>query len=110
MASYTKLQSGSWGVRVDGAASAGQVVTVTKRDGSSKSERIERVLWTGADRRTGKTISICAIASGTGGGQPRRNGRRGGGCRGCGGPVVHASHHRAMAGYCGHCAFDEFDC
>lgn len=30
-------------------------------------------------------------------------------CRGCGGPVVNAPHHRAMGGYCGSCAFDEYD-
>lgn len=34
----------------------------------------------------------------------------GGVCRGCGGPVRDAGHHRAMEGYCGTCAFDEFDC
>lgn len=33
-------------------------------------------------------------------------------CRsvGCGNDVVDAPHHRAMEGYCGECAFDEFDC
>lgn len=31
-------------------------------------------------------------------------------CRGCRGPIVDASHHRAIGGYCGQCAFDEFDC
>lgn len=31
-------------------------------------------------------------------------------CRGCRGPIVNAPHHRAMGGYCGTCAFDEFDC
>jgi len=30
-------------------------------------------------------------------------------CRGCGGPIRHAPHHPAMEGYCGYCAFDEFD-
>ena len=30
-------------------------------------------------------------------------------CRGCGGPIRNAPHHRAMEGYCGYCAFDEFD-
>lgn len=30
-------------------------------------------------------------------------------CRGCRGPITHAAHHRAMEGYCGSCAFDEFD-
>lgn len=31
-------------------------------------------------------------------------------CRGCHGPLDDAPHHRAMGGYCGNCAFDEFDC
>ena len=38
-------------------------------------------------------------------GHAHRSGR----CRGCGGPIVDAPHHRAMEGYCGSCAFDEFD-
>jgi len=31
-------------------------------------------------------------------------------CRGCRGPIRNAPHHRAMGGYCGYCAFDEYDC
>ena len=31
-------------------------------------------------------------------------------CRCCHGPIQDASHHAAMGGYCGSCAFDEFDC
>lgn len=31
-------------------------------------------------------------------------------CRSCGQPLEDAGHHRAMHGYCGVCAFDEFDC
>jgi hypothetical protein len=34
----------------------------------------------------------------------------GGRCRGCRGPIRNAPHHHAMGGYCGYCAFDEFDC
>lgn len=30
-------------------------------------------------------------------------------CRECGGPLRDSAHHRAMEGYCGSCAFDEFD-
>jgi len=40
---------------------------------------------------------------------PRRSSGSGR-CRACGGPIRHAAHHRAMGGYCGNCAFDEFDC
>ena len=44
-ASYTKLRDGSWGVRVMGKIEAGASVTVTKRDGTTKCERVARVLW-----------------------------------------------------------------
>lgn len=54
-ATYTKLKSGNWGVRIEGAAQAGQTITVTKRDGSTKSETIERVVW------SGNGVSLCAI-------------------------------------------------
>jgi hypothetical protein len=33
-----------------------------------------------------------------------------GACRGCGGPLRDAGHHRAIGGFCGTCAFDEYDC
>lgn len=36
--------------------------------------------------------------------------RRSGRCKGCGGEIRDARYHRAMGGYCGECAFDEFDC
>jgi hypothetical protein len=61
MASYTKLRDGSWGVRTEGRVVEGLVVTVTKRDGSVKTETIGRVLWTGADQTTGRTVSLCSI-------------------------------------------------
>lgn len=55
MHSYTKLRSGAWGVRVDGPATAGSTVEVVKRDGTRRTETVERVLWTDG------TVSICAI-------------------------------------------------
>lgn len=48
-----------------------------------------------------------AIVDGARSSRSRRSSYR---CRGCGGPLRDASHHRAMGGYCGYCAFDEFDC
>jgi len=36
--------------------------------------------------------------------------RRSGRCRGCGGALRDVPRHAAMGGYCGSCAFDEFDC
>lgn len=45
---YTKLHSGEWGLRGHGLSS-GTSVTVTKRDGSRKTETVGRILWTGQD-------------------------------------------------------------
>ena len=78
---YTQLRDGSWGVRVSGTASAGEIVTVTKKSGETKTERIGRVLWSGRDSRTGSTISLCSIANATDR-SGRRNGKRSSyGCR-----------------------------
>lgn len=61
-ATYTKLNNGRWGVRVPGTPTAGQTVTVETRDGKTKTEIIERVLWTGADQWHGhQTMSLCAV-------------------------------------------------
>jgi hypothetical protein len=61
MASYTKLQSGDWGVRVSGTAPAvGATVTVTKRDGTAKVEIVDRVLWAGTGR-DGQPAALCSI-------------------------------------------------
>lgn len=91
MASYTKLKSGEWGVRVEGTAKAGQSVTVRKKDGTSKQETILRVVW------TGNGISLCAIAQR----QPATSGRSGGYSRGysseyCGG-ICPVGGHRCSA-------------
>jgi len=60
-ATYSKLKSGDWGIRVEGVVKPGATVTVVKKDGSTKSETVSRVLW------TGNGISLCAIgASGNG--------------------------------------------
>lgn len=57
-ATFTKLKSGEWGVRVEDCPdiAAGDVVKVTKRDGSTEVEQIERVLF-----RSGNA-AICAIS------------------------------------------------
>lgn len=64
MNTYTKLKSGDWGVRVEGAkVTAGQVVSVRKKSGEVKSETIAKVVW------SGNGVSLCAIdAAGSGGG------------------------------------------
>jgi hypothetical protein len=56
MTTYTKLNNGSWGVRVKGAVAKGQKVTVTKKDGTTKTEMVSAVLW------SGDGVSLCSIA------------------------------------------------
>jgi len=56
---YKKLKSGFWGLQcrdVQAPLQAGDVVLVSKRDGSTKRETIGRVLWAGDDK------AICSIA------------------------------------------------
>jgi hypothetical protein len=87
-ATYTKLKSGEWGVRVQGDARVGQVVTVKKRDGTTKTETIEKVVW------SGNGISLCAVSRSAKPAYTPRAGRRNNnssdcddfcqGCRRCG--------------------------
>jgi hypothetical protein len=73
-ATYAKLKSGNWGVRVQGGTPAvGESVTVTKRDGTSKTETVAAVVY------AGDGYTLCAI--GSEGGTAVRAGRK---CRSCG--------------------------
>lgn len=56
MATYTKLRSGEWGIRMEGAAKPGMTVAVKTKAGKVKSETIAKVVW------SGNGISICAIS------------------------------------------------
>lgn len=56
-AGYTKLRDGSWGIRVPGAVADGDEITVVKRNGEAKLERVGRVLW------QGEGVSLCTIAA-----------------------------------------------
>jgi hypothetical protein len=47
--SCSKLRDGTWGVRSATEVKAGQTVTVTKRDGGTKLETINKVVWSGND-------------------------------------------------------------
>ena len=72
MISYAKLKSGEWGVRVEGPAPrTGSRITVTKKDGSTKTETIAAIVWEG----TG--VTLCAIAAGDSSGYSRSSGRGG---------------------------------
>lgn len=54
-ATYQKLKSGEWGIRSTSAVAAGERVTVTKKDGTVKTETVVKVLW------SGDGIWLCAI-------------------------------------------------
>lgn len=92
-----KLRNGSWGAKITGSASIGDTITITAKNGRVWNTTVTQVVFS----NDGVTLVATAKHSK----EYTQNGR----CKGCGGPVVNASHHRAMAGYCGTCAFDEFD-
>jgi hypothetical protein len=94
-ATYTKLKSGDWGVRIEGAVKPGAIVTVTKKSGETKSETISKVLW------MGNGISLCAIgASGNGSSHGNGGARK---CADCGGPVTGTYR------YCRDCSYEHRD-
>ena len=115
IASPAKLKDGSWGARVPGTATTGQTITVRAANGKTWTAVVDRVLWTGTSN--GERVSLCSTRpreAGTRttgrGTNPRAHTPNGKRCRACGGAMMHAPHHRSMHGYCGACAFDEFDC
>jgi len=55
---YTRLQTGEWGLRSNGAIYSGQRVEVTTRDGRVKTETVGRVL----SSRDGVTVATTARA------------------------------------------------
>lgn len=85
-----------------------------------------RLLWSGPTRYGDRAklefmdgskqfwVDLSKVSAGGGGGGRSRGRGRGRGywgdrCRGCRGQIKDAPHHPAMEGYCGYCAFDEFD-
>ena len=46
-ATFTKLRDGSWGLRIEGSAKAGQTVTVTKKSGETSREVVGKIIWSG---------------------------------------------------------------
>ena len=68
MISYTKLKDGSWGLRASPEKlTAGSNVTVRKKDGSTKTETVARIIW------QGDGVTLASIAAGA----PRSSGDRG---------------------------------
>ena len=65
MATFTKLRNGSWGIRIDGKPEPGAQITVKKKSGETEAKVIDRVIWTGPDRKTGQPVSICSVKEAT---------------------------------------------
>lgn len=79
-ATYTKLRSGEWGLRIKGEAKTGLKVKVTKRSGEVKTETVDRVIW------SGNGITLAAIFDGGrpyGGSRSRSSRRSRGTWTGC---------------------------
>lgn len=58
MATYTKLQSGNWGIRLTGSESIpapGDKVTVSKKDGTTKLEIVDKLV------HQGDGYALCSI-------------------------------------------------
>jgi hypothetical protein len=54
-------RKGGYLIRVEGPTPdrfAGREVPVTRRDGSSETERLDRLIWTGKDSESGKPVSL----------------------------------------------------
>lgn len=44
---YSKLNSGEWGVRLEGTAKTGDIVNVVRKDGKVKPEKLGKLVWEG---------------------------------------------------------------
>jgi len=103
MATYTKLRDGSWGIRAQEPLTAGQAVTVAKRDGTTQTETVDKIVWTGEDGTTLATIQPRRKAASAS--SARRSHAETKTCWECGLPFTRA-HARANDGdwqdsYCG---------
>lgn len=75
-ATFAKLRDGSWGLRVAGAVSPGEVVTAVTKDGRREEKRIGLVLC----QATSTQPALCSIADSTArsaSSATRRSGSRG---------------------------------
>jgi hypothetical protein len=57
IATPAKLRNGSWGARVQGAATVGQTITIQTKGGKTWDATIEAVLW------SGDGVSLCSTRS-----------------------------------------------
>jgi hypothetical protein len=79
-ATFTKLKSGDWGLRIQGDAASGQSVQVKRKDGTSESKTVGKVLWSG----NGITLATIAGNESSSSGGSRSSGRNC--CSACGKP------------------------
>lgn len=57
-ASFAKLRSGDWGVRIEGdKPESGATVNVTKKNGEAKQATIDTVIWSAPDQK----VHLCTI-------------------------------------------------
>ena len=63
MNSFTKLKNGAWGVKAEGTVKVGDKISVTKKDGESRTVTVSKVVWTGKSQwdENNRTISLCEI-------------------------------------------------
>jgi hypothetical protein len=113
--SYRKTKEGLW-VAFGPAAEVhiGQI-TITKKSGETKSEKVEKVGNSFMVNGIPHVYGYLTPSSSSSSPSPKKTytksyPKTSGRCRECHGPLVNAPHHRAMGGLCGNCAFDEYDC
>lgn len=66
-ATYTKLKTGDWGIRIQGKAQPGDRVIATRASGQSQTLTVGEIVWQGQDRDTGMPITVATFVQG-----PRR--------------------------------------
>ena len=47
MNTWTKLKNGDWGIRIEGVASPGETIWVSRKNGARCSVIVGQILWTG---------------------------------------------------------------
>jgi len=112
MISYRKTKQGIWVVCGPVAEVRVGKVVVTKKDGTSKAETVESIgkpFSAASGEMVYGYIKPSVKPSNGSNGHHKPSSGHNGRCRGCHGQIKDAPHHRAMQGYCGECAFDEFD-
>lgn len=98
--SYTKLKNGNWGIRSTESIREGQSVTVTKKDGSTKSETVDKIIW----NNNGVWLASLRRAP-----QPAQGRRRDPDAPGRNGMMPGCGACRSLGRMCKQCEFDEYD-